>query len=705
MATAPSRSLLVELLVEELPPKALPKLAAAFADGIAAGLRGETLLGPDAAVTPYATPRRLAVLIDAVAARAADRAVSHKLMPVSVGLTANSEATPALVKKLAALGADTSAVARLARRLDGKSETLFLDTVAAGASLAEGLQRALDRTLAALPIPKVMQYQLADGWTSVSFVRPAHGLVALHGSEVVAVRALGLAAGRVTQGHRFEASRTPIELSDAAGYAPQLRDEGAVIASFDERRAEIRRQLNAAAAAAHLAPIDDDVLLDEVTALVERPNVLTCRFDREFLAVPPECLVLTMKANQKYFPLLAADGRLTDRFLVVSNITPADPARIVEGNERVVRPRLADAKFFYDQDRKRTLESRVPGLDKVVYHGKLGSQGDRVRRVRRIAVRVAEQIGADPALADRAALLAKADLLTDMVGEFPELQGIMGGYYAAHDGEAPEVVAAVRGQYVNRRGDSDATSTQLVSEALLIADRAESLVGIWGIGLKPTGDKDPYALRRHALTLIDSFQRVAGGAATTRLGLRDLLEQAAASFTAPLAAGVVGEVEAFVYERYFQQLATLYDTRAVDAVISLKPALHDVVGRVLAVREFLALPEAPALAAANKRVGNILKKSDAPAASVDAALLAEPAERSLAGALDDVGLRADQAYGTGEYARSLSLLAGLKPSVDAFFDSVMVNVDSLELRANRLALLAALRATMNRVADLSLLAV
>jgi glycyl-tRNA synthetase beta chain len=705
MATTPSRPLLVELLVEELPPKALPKLAAAFADGIAAGLRGETLLGADATVTPYSTPRRLAVLIDAVAVRSADRAVSHKLMPVSVGLTANGEATPALVKKLAALGADASAVARLARRLDGKSETLFLDTVAAGASLAEGLQRALDRMLATLPIPKVMQYQLADGWTSVSFVRPAHGLVALHGSEVVPVRALGLDAGRVTQGHRFEASRMPIDLSGAAGYATQLREEGAVVASFDERRAEIRRQLNAAAAAAHLKPLDDDALLDEVTALVERPNVLTCRFDREFLAVPPECLVLTMKANQKYFPLLAADGRLTERFLVVSNITPADPARIVEGNERVVRPRLADAKFFYDQDRKRTLESRVPGLDKVVYHGKLGSQGDRVRRVRRIAVWVAERIGADPALADRAALLAKADLLTDMVGEFPELQGIMGGYYAAHDGEAPEVVAAVRGQYVNRRGDSDATATQLVSEALLIADRAESLVGIWGIGLKPTGDKDPYALRRHALTLIDSFQRVAAGAATTRLGLRDLLEQAAGSFAAPLAAGVVGEVEAFVYERYFQQLATLYDTRAVDAVISLKPALHDVVGRVLAVREFLALPEAPALAAANKRVGNILKKSDAPAASVDAALLAEPAERALAGALDDVGVRADQAYGAGEYARSLSLLAGLKPSVDAFFDSVMVNVDSTELRANRLALLAALRATMNRVADLSLLAV
>ena len=704
MATVPSRPLLVELFVEELPPKALAKLAAAFADGLAAGLRSESLLAEGVDVTPYATPRRLAVLIDAVAERAADRAVSHKLMPASVGLTAAGAATPCLPKTLAALGADAAVVPSLQRRLDGKSETLFLDAVAAGASLAEGLQRALDRALAQLPIPKVMQYQLEDGWTSVSFVRPAHGLVALHGEEVVPVRALGLDAGRTTHGHRFEGSRAPIVLRDARSYEKQLRDEGAVIAGFADRRAEVLRQLQAAAASARLAPVDDDALLDEVTALVELPNVLACHFDAEFLAVPPECLVLTMKANQRYFPLLEQDGRLTNRFLVVSNVAPTDPARIVEGNERVVRPRLADAKFFYDQDRKRTLESRVPALDKVVYHGKLGSQGDRVRRVRRIAAWVAARIGADAALADRAALLAKADLLTDMVGEFPELQGIMGGYYAAQDGESAEVAAAIRDQYVNRRGEGDRRATNLVGEALVIADRAEVLVGIWGIGLKPSGDKDPYALRRHALTLIDSFRRVAGGAPRP-LVLRELLAEVGSTFAVALAADAVVEVEAFIYERYFQQLAAAHDTRAVDAVISLRPALHDVAGRLLAVREFLVLPEAPALAAANKRVGNILKKSDAAAAVVDPALLGEPAEQALAAALGDVGARADLAYAEGEYARSLRLLAGLKPSVDAFFDNVMVNVDSAPLRANRLALLAALRATMNRVADLSRLAV
>ena len=704
MAIASDRPLLVELLVEELPPKALALLGKAFADAILNGLVRHQLQARVPGLQIYATPRRLAVLVPEVLERAPDRSEMAKVMPASVAFDADGKATAALSKRLTALGADASAITRLQRRVEGKVEQLYLERALKGANLADALQTILDQALASLPIPKVMQYQLADGWTSVSFVRPAHGLVALHGDTVVPVRALGLEAGRTTRGHRFEGTRASIVLRDASSYETQLRQEGAVIASFEQRREEIRSQLNAAAASARLAPIDDDALLDEVTALVELPNVLACHFDAEFLAVPPECLVLTMKANQRYFPLLEQDGRLTNRFLVVSNIAPADPARIVEGNERVVRPRLADAKFFYDQDRKRKLESRVPALDKVVYHGKLGSQGDRVRRVRRIAAGVAARIGADAALADRAALLAKADLLTDMVGEFPELQGIMGGYYAAHDGESAEVAAAIRDQYVNRRGEGDGRAANLVGEALVIADRAETLVGIWGIGLKPTGDKDPYALRRHALTLIDSFRRVAGGAARP-LVLRELLDEVASTFAVPLAADTVVEVEAFIYERYFQQLAAAHDTRAVDAVISMRPALHDVAGRLLAVREFLALPEAPALAAANKRVGNILKKSDAAAAAVDPALLGEPAEQALAAALGDVGMRADRAYAEGEYARSLRLLAGLKPAVDAFFDNVMVNVDSAPLRANRLALLAALRATMNRVADLSRLAV
>ena len=697
------RTLLVELFVEELPPKSLKKLGAAFASGIAESLRAQGLATADATVVPWATPRRLAVSIDGVSSQAADRAVSVKLMPAGVGLAADGSATPALLKKLASVGADASAVPQLQRRADGKTEALFLDTVAPGATLAAGLQRALEAAIAALPIAKAMQYQLADGWTSVSFVRPAHGLVALHGAEVVPVRVLGLDAGRVTHGHRFEGSRAPIELSEASRYAAQLADEGAVVASFDTRRDRIVQQLAAAASAAGagLRVVDDDALLDEVTALVERPNVVACAFDPAFLAVPPECLVLTMKANQKYFPLVDANGALTERFLVVANVSPADPRAVVEGNERVVRPRLADAKFFFDQDRKRTLASRVPELDRVVYHAKLGSQGDRVRRLRRIARWVAGRIGADASAADRAAELAKADLSTDMVGEFPELQGVMGGYYAQHDGEPADVAAAIREQYVHRRATADEGAANPVAQALLIADRAETLVGIWGIGSKPTGEKDPFGLRRSALTLIRGFESL-----DRTLDLRELLAFVASTFEpGTVAPAALDEVETFVYDRCANQLAATHDPRAVDAVLSQRPPLGDVARRLHAVREFQRLDEAVALAAANKRVGNILRKADAAVPdAVDAALLVEPAEAALHGALGRVAPDAEARFAEGAYVESLRALAALREPVDAFFESVMVNADDPALRANRLALLARLHAAMNRVADLSKLA-
>jgi len=444
-----THNLLVELFVEELPPKALKKLGDAFAGVLFDQLKAQGLTGADAALTSFASPRRLAAHITAVAAQAADKAQSQKLMPVSVGLDAAGNATPALLKKLQALGADASAVAGLKRAPDGKAEALFYDSTVQGATLAEGLQKALAEAIAKLPIPKVMSYQLETGcempgWSSVSFVRPAHGLVALHGSSVVPVEALGLKAGNTTQGHRFEAAVSPVVLQDADHYAATLAKDGAVIASFAERRAEIVRQLAAAAAkvGGGAKAIEDDALLDEVTALVERPNVLICEFEKQFLDVPQECLILTMKANQKYFPLLDAAGKLTNQFLVVSNINPDDTSFVIGGNERVVRPRLADAKFFFDQDRKKTLASRVEGLGKVVYHNKLGTQGERVNRVRAIAQAIAAQLG-DATLvaqADQAAQLAKTDLVTDMVGEFPELQGTMGGYYALNDG-LPEAVA------------------------------------------------------------------------------------------------------------------------------------------------------------------------------------------------------------------------------------------------------------------------
>ena len=711
-----TKNLLVELFVEELPPKALKKLGEAFASALAASLKAQGLCTDASVSTPFASPRRLAAHVTAVQAQAADKAVSQKLMPVAVGLTPTGEATPALLKKLASVGADASAVPNLKRQMDGKAEALYFDSLVTGATLAEGLQKALDDALAKLPIPKVMQYQLADGWSSVHFVRPAHGLVALYGDDVVPVGTLGLNAGRSTHGHRFEASVDPIELKDADQYAQQLETEGAVIASFAARREEIVRQLNAAAANQGLKPIDDDALLDEVTALVERPNVLVCQFEAEFLDVPQECLILTMKANQKYFPLLdgsseaavnGREGKLTNKFLVVSNIRPEDPSRVIEGNERVVRPRLADAKFFFDQDRKKTLESRVAGLDKVVYHGKLGTQGERTSRVRTIARWVADRLGCDVDDADRAAMLAKADLLTDMVGEFPELQGIMGRYYAIHDGESVDVSEAIGAQYINKRSQLDGAAS-LVGEALLIADRAETLIGIWGVGLKPTGEKDPFALRRHALTIISSFELVTAFSVATqrRLSLRELLEATAATFSSiGLDPSTVEQVEAFIYERYFNQLALVFDQRAVDAVISQRPQLQEVVKRVSAVREFQRLPESVSLAAANKRVANILKKVEGGVtAEVKPSLLVEPAEKSLSAALLAVSLSSSGMFDRGDYIASLQALAALREPVDAFFESVMVNAEDPALRANRLGLLAQLHAAMNRVADLSKLA-
>ncbi len=703
------QNLLVELLVEELPPKALNTLGEAFAGALMRGLNSRGLLAADSAAIPFASPRRLAAHISRVHARAPDRPLAHKLMPAAVAFDATGQATPALLKKLVSLGAGDDALPRLRRQGEGKAEAVFLDSLQSGVALTDGLQQALAEALAQLPIPKLMQYQLADGWTSVHFVRPAHGLVALHGTDVVPVTALGLAAGRGTQGHRFEAACCPVQLRDADSYAQQLRDDGAVIASFAERRAEVLRQLQAAAAAEGAAPIDDDALLDEVTALVERPNVLVCRFDPAFLSVPAPCLVLTMKANQKYFPLLDAQGALTERFLVVSNITPADASGIVEGNERVVRPRLADARFFFEQDRKKTLASRVAGLARVVYHHQLGTQGERVERVRVIAAAIAAVIGERlgggfAAQVDQAAELAKADLLTDMVGEFPELQGTMGRYYALHDGLGDEVAQAIEDHYKPRfAGDSLPRSE--VGLVVALADKLETLAGLFGIGELPTGDRDPFALRRHALGVIRMLVEK-----RLPLALDELIALALRPFAGRLQAGddaVAQQLSQFLFDRLaFNLREQGWQAQEVDAVLSLRPQrLDDLPARLQAVRAFATLPEAAPLASANKRVGNILKKStDAVAPQVDIALLREPAEAALNEALGQVRQTTDRFWASRAHTDYLIALAVLKQPVDAFFDTVMVNAEDPALRANRLALLAQLHQVMNRVADVSRLA-
>ena len=709
-----AQNLLVELFVEELPPKALKKLGEAFAGTLFEQLKSQGLTAADSVVTPYATPRRLAAHITHVAAKAADKAVQVKLMPVSVALDAAGNPTPALLKKLQAVGADPSVVPTLKRQPDGKAEALFLDSLVTGATLDTGLQKALNEAIAKLPIPKVMTYQLQEGtplpgWDSVQFVRPAHGLVALHGSSVVPVTALGLTAGRSTHGHRFEAVADPITIVDADRYADTLRDKGAVIASFGERRAAIESQLKTAAAQAGpaLQAIEDEALLDEVTALVERPNVLVCSFEQEFLDVPQECLILTMKANQKYFPLLDAAGKLTHQFLVVSNISPKDASAVIGGNERVVRPRLADAKFFFDQDRRKTLESRVPQLAKVVYHNKLGTQGERVERVRAIARAIGQQLGGDvlAQAADEAAKLAKADLLTDMVGEFPELQGVMGGYYARHDGLSEDIAFAIEDHYKPRFAGDELPRGQ-VGTVVALADKLETLVGLFGIGNLPTGDKDPFALRRHALGVIRMLVEK-----DLRLDMPAVVAQAAQAFGAllPDATKSNEQLLNFFYERvngYLRERGA--SAQEADAVIAARPMWGEFPKALDAVRAFAALPEAPALAAANKRIGNILKKAGDAEQVVDAhvseLLLQEPAEKALYEAMQRIVPQADAQFDAGDYTASLQTLAALREPVDAFFDGVMVNAEQIDLRLNRQGLLKTLHQAMNRVADLSRLA-
>jgi glycyl-tRNA synthetase beta chain len=722
-------NLLVELFVEELPPKALQKLGDAFAQVLFDQLKSQGLTASASHVVAYASPRRLAAHITQVLAQAPDRAVQQKLMPVTVGLDAQGQATPALLKKLQALGVDVSqpaaAVAALKRQSDGKAEVLFYDSVVPGATLTAGLQKALDEAIAKLPIPKVMSYQLETdcelpGWSSVHFVRPAHSLIALHGRDVVPVKALGLTASNTTQGHRFEAKVSPVVIPDADHYADTLREQGAVIASFEARRQEIAQQLQAAAAkvGGGVHAIDDPALLDEVTALVERPNVLICAFEKQFLDVPQECLILTMKANQKYFPLLDAQGKLTHQFLVVSNISPADASAVIGGNERVVRPRLADAKFFFDQDRKKTLESRVEGLAKVVYHNKLGTQGERAERVRAIAHAIVNQLRLAKVpftveakdefdmldfKAQQAARLAKADLLTDMVGEFPELQGIMGGYYARHEGLRDGVAIAIEDHYKPRFA-GDALPRNHTGKVVALADKLETLVGMFGIGNLPTGDKDPFALRRHALGVIRILTE-----GCLSLSLHDVIDA-----TVPVFGNLITNPREALLTFFFDRLAgglreQGYSAQEVEAVLSLQPHhLHDVAQRLQAVRAFAARPEAAALAAANKRIGNILKKAGDAQHVVDAhiseVLLQEPAEQALYARMQTVLPQADAQFDAGDYTASLQTLASLRGEVDAFFDGVMVNAEALDLRLNRQGLLKRLHQAMNRVADLACLA-
>ena len=691
-------SLLVELFTEELPPKALNDIGRAFATKLSDGLRKRGLVD---AQTPesFATPRRIAVRIANVAARGADEARREKVLPVTVAFGPDGQPTQALAKKLAALGAAHVRPEELERAPDGKQESLFYRFTAQGMALADALQQSLQESIAQLPIPKVMRYQRPDG-TDVHFVRPAHKLVALHGADIVPVTALGLTAGRSTLGHRF-LSNGVIDIESADRYDEQLSVAGSVVPGFEARRERIRSLLRDEAERHQAALAQHDALLEEVTALVEFPVVYPGSFDPGFLTVPQECLILSMKQHQKYFPLVDTAGRLLPRFLIVSNLKTDDPVNIIRGNERVLRARLADAKFFFDQDRKTKLDARVERLGAVVYHNKLGSQLDRVGRIAKLAGEIAAQLHADRDKAERAARLAKADLVTDMVGEFPELQGLMGMYYARHDGEDDAVARAIEAHY-HPRFSNDTLPDDNIGAAVALADKLDTLTGIYGIGLVPTGDKDPFGLRRAALGVLRILLET-----PLPLDLAELLQRARAKFPdEAVSDSVAVDLHAFMLERLRHYLRERgYQPSVIDAVLAQHPARIDlVIARIEAVREFLALPEAESLAAANKRIRNILKKAEGITGGAQIDYLQEPAEKALFEAVRNLEPRVAAFVAAEDYTDALKLLSGARTAVDDFFDQVMVMTEEPLVRNNRLALLASLDKLMNQVADISRLA-
>ena len=683
-----TQTLLIELLTEELPPKALNSLGNHFAQSIADGLEKAQLIEGAAQFTAYASPRRLAVAVANVKPVQAEQHIVRKGVSVAAGMK-DGAPTKALEGFARSCGV---AIGSLKIINDGKQDVYAHEFTQAGQTLAALLGEIVNTAIKKLPIPKVMRW----GSSTHTFVRPVHGLVVLHGADVVPVNVLGLDSRRQTLGHRF-LSQGEIVLAQADDYAQQIAEQGKVIASFAERRAAIKAELDKVSGSLNARVATDDALLDEVTALVEYPVVLQAEFEAHFLAVPQECLILTMQQNQKYFPLLDQNGKLMNRFLLVSNLQTADPSHIIHGNERVLRARLSDAEFFYKQDQKATLESRLPKLEHVVYHNKIGNQAQRIDRLQTIAAHIAEQLGADRATAERAARLAKADLVTEMVGEFPELQGTMGKYYALLDGEQPEIAAAIE-QHYQPRFAGDKLPESPIATAVALADKLETLVGIWGIGLIPTGDKDPYALRRAALGVLRMLMN-------SPLSIQDLLHTVAAQFPQGLLAeNTVAEVADFMQARLAVLLQNDYAHDTVAAVLAQRPdRLDDLADKLQAVESFKKLPEAAALAAANKRVQNLLKKADAELGAVQKNLLQEDAERALFAATQALRPTVQAALAQHDFQAALTALAAVKPQVDAFFDNVMVMADDATVKQNRLNLLNELSQLMNAVADISLL--
>ena len=713
------QTLLIELLTEELPPKALERLSISFADDVFAALREQELAGEDSVCTPFATPRRLALTVTNVAAQQADRKLERKGPSVAAARDANGNISKALDGFMRSAGV---VYEQLKLVHDGKAEYYAVQLEQKGKALEEYVAEMVIQALKKLPIPKLMRW----GDSEHQFVRPVKSLVLMHGERIIKGEVMGCASSNVTRGHRFLSTGT-ISLKTADEYEKSLGIVGNIVAGFKARRKMIAAQLEHAAAELGAVWIghgsqsmqellalstadrsNTSALLDEVTALVEWPVVYLGEFDQEFLEVPQECLVLTMQQNQKYFPLLDKSGKLLNKFLIVSNMKVKNNQHIIGGNQRVVRSRLADARFFFNQDRKQKLESRVAKLANVIYHNKLGSQLQRVERIVTLTGIIARLLKVDKADAELAARLSKADLLTDMVGEFPELQGVMGRYYALHDGEKPAVADAIAGHYYPRFAGDSLPQGSLAC-ALALADKLETLVGIYGIGQVPTGDKDPFGLRRHALGVLRILIET-----PLDLPLPALLKLTADNFPAGmLSATVAKEIEIFMLDRlrgYLRERG--YDATHIEAVLPmLDGKLYQATLRLEGVRAFAALEVSKDLAAANKRVQNIIRKNteelgaESVSVKVSKSLLVEKQEIDLYQAIQDIIPYSVHYLARNEYAHNLKSLVALKPFIDDFFNHVMVMAEDKALRKNRAALLNELGHLMNQVADISKLAV
>jgi glycyl-tRNA synthetase beta chain len=693
------RDFLVEVGTEELPPLALPDLERSFREGIRAGLAEAALSHHD--IVSFATPRRLAVLVRDLAPLQQVQSIKLKGPPVSAAFGKDGAPTAAAIKFAEKCGVDVGALSRVS---EGKGEFLYYSGSKPGLSTAGLLPGIVQKSLDALPIPKRMRW----GASAAEFVRPVHWLVMLFGGETIAARILDTDASNTTRGHRFMAPGE-LPLAGPADYESTLREPGKVIADFATRRASIKGQVAQVGRELGGTALLDDALLDEVTALVEWPSALAGAFEARFLELPREVLISTLQQHQRYFPVEGADGKLLAHFITVSNIESREPAKVRAGNERVVRPRLSDAAFFYALDRKLPLVSKLGALDAVTFQAKLGSIGDKVRRVTTLAGEVALLIDADRAKAERAAQLAKCDLLSAMVGEFPELQGIMGRYYASADGEPAEVATAIDEHYLPR-GAGGALPGTGAGTAVALADKLDTLAGIFAIGQKPSGTKDPFGLRRAAIGALRILVE-----RKLDIDLRALVARAV-QLQPVTNATVDAELWDYVLERL---RAYLLDAASVAHVPGITTEMFDAVraggpvspldfrARLEALVKFLALPEAASLTAANKRISNILKKAQTDpggaGGTVDVSALQEPAEKALHEAVAALVADVERALGKRDYAAALARLATLRPAVDAFFDGVMVNAEDPALRRNRLALLAGVRQLFTRIADLSLL--